>query len=436
MPRLRPRRVFAASIVTIAGCGVFEGAPTDAAPPPDVEEIDCEEDPYGGNCNPPEPWWEDVDAAPATCITWWPDESCMECTPSSARPIDASICTAAVCATDPTCCTTIWDERCVDLADASCPEANCAGLVGVGGHERLALARWTGTGFEVSVTEWWSFGRVESVAFGARYGAATREVGLMANGFSDYWFYPPSGGDLEGRRARWADLSGDGALDLVVAGGRGAIWNGGSFTYEIAPPEHGWIGDFAIVDLDDDGTLELLVGFLDGNGLRVYRRAPSGWARDPAPIGPDARTVELCDLVGDGRREVMLVEADGISAHELVDGVAVPVFPELAGAFVDATCGDVDGDGKEEVIATRSGGAVIIADATGEITWTALEPLLGSGVDTGDLDHDGDVDLVVSETGADARIHVYWNRGEAPLAFDHLEGPILGAELGRLDLTW
>jgi hypothetical protein len=133
----------------------------------------------------------------------------------------------------------------------------------------------------------------------------------------------------------------------------------------------------------------------------------------------------------------MLVEPGGIAAYALEAGsFGAPAFAPVAGVFADAACADLDGDGDDEIVAVSIDGSVIALDGSGAVLWTSPETFAGASVDTGDLDADGDVDLVVAEAGTDHPIRIYWNSGEVgTLAFEHVLGPVLGSELRRIDLT-
>ena len=209
----------------------------------------------------------------------------------------------------------------------------------------------------------------------------------------DYGAYAPVAGDLDG----------DGDLDLLVGGfnGRFALLrNDGTATapvYEVADERFQSVdvGQYArgsLGDLDGDGDLDLVAGASNGQ-VHLYRNvggaaapqfrtvsngrpdsADVAFARDigvPASVGQDSAPA-FADLDGDGDLDLVIGTATGElrtftnvgtrSAPRFVAGGAVPggrrrTVPAL---------GDLDGDGRPEVVAG--------ADSGGLLFWRATAP--------------------------------------------------------------
>jgi subtilisin family serine protease len=118
-------------------------------------------------------------------------------------------------------------------------------------------------------------------------------------------------------------------------------WPHRSANYNVRPP--------IIADFDGDGIDEILVGEGD-NRVHIYKTDGtelSGWPPpyDHIPLG-------VADLDGDGDLEIITVSANSIFAYHH-NGALVNGFPVLLdGSFIGrfAAIGDVDGDGKFEIV--------------------------------------------------------------------------------------
>ena len=218
-----------------------------------------------------------------------------------------------------------------------------------------------------------------------------------------------------------ADLNGDGHLDLLVpnAGNNNVsvfFGNGhGGFTPAAGSPIA--VGttprDVAVGDIDGDGDIDFIVANAGSNNLSVFLNNGFGSftqaAGSPVAAGLNSRALALGDLNGDGRLDIVTANASVNTLSILLgDGtggfVAAIGSPVASGGSVpfEVVLGDFDGDHDLDIAVTNAGSnAVQILLNNGSAGFTAAPgaPIgVGSiprGIETGDLDGDGDLDLVV-----------------------------------------
>jgi hypothetical protein len=205
-----------------------------------------------------------------------------------------------------------------------------------------------------------------------------------------------------------ADLTGDGHLDFLVANdstfnylfrGDGA----GSFSEEglfeglavnsAGQPEASM--GIAIGDLDGDGVAEVLFTHLDQETNTLYRRGESGWVDVTEAAGLAAPSLPwvgfgdaFFDYDDDGDLDLIVTNGHIIDNIEAFDSARA--YRQPLQLFAN------DGAGHFSDVSDQLGVA---------------EPLVGRGLVTGDLDRDGDPDVVLAQNGA--RVLFLENRGSA-----------------------
>ncbi|RJO64124.1 MAG: VCBS repeat-containing protein, partial [Myxococcales bacterium] len=242
-------------------------------------------------------------------------------------------------------------------------------------------------------------------------------------------------GQLQPGSALFGDLSGDGVLDVAWAGELGntvevamGLGNG-----EFGTPSSYSVGNhprgIALADLDGDGDLDLASANQVPGDLSVLLNRGDGVLEVEAtyPTGSGARYVTAADVDRDGDVDlgvanqydntisVFLNNGDGGLGDDVLyatDNVRMLLFH------------DVDGDGFPDLVSVPYLGSIVsvrynVQDGTfSEPAVFAVSPGV-LWVDAGDVDGDGDDDLVCSHNGsgsASTRLTVLMNDGAGSFA--------------------
>ncbi len=268
------------------------------------------------------------------------------------------------------------------------------------------------------------------------------------------------------------DGGGSKAAELCAAGATSGPVRSPAFRFNI-PASTGWFGPPSVVDLDGDGTQEIVAA---GYDLFVYRADGSQLARgEPAGVRTFAPAV-IGDLEGDGSLEIVTGQGRHVYAYRW-DGSGLQLRP---GFPVDTTAGggtpeirglaaaDLGRSGRLQIIATTTqttatseGGAqVFVLEADGSAyhpssrstpDWPRYNALEGTGNDAdrngmghsgyggfglnpgvGQLDDDDALEVVVSFDNH--FLQVFDHDGVAEQTAPHFTNP-LSAHLGER-LTW
>ena len=174
-----------------------------------------------------------------------------------------------------------------------------------------------------------------------------------------------------------------------------------------------FLGPPALANLDGDFGLEIVATALASREVYCFRGTGEvlpGW---PRPTLHDIRAGALvADLDGDGQQEIVAVDQEGYlyawhrSGVEWSDGDANPATDGVFRRFPNTpwwqyqmpSAADIDGDGAEEIlIATQDSSLYVLnGDGSNVPGWPRKLPdFAGGGLAIGDIDDDGDLEIVV-----------------------------------------
>ena len=185
-------------------------------------------------------------------------------------------------------------------------------------------------------------------------------------------------------------------------------------------------------DVDNDGWLDLFVIGGEGKGHLLRNRGDGSFEEVTAKAGigdvKDARKALFVDLDHDGDLDLLLVGGTQRTVYRNnLDGTfteSTDAFGLGGGGAYDAAFGDLDGDGRIDLVMTDMKGSVALFHNGGAQRFsdvTAASGLAGGGgtgaVAVGDYDNDGHLDLLVtSRTGGEATL--WHNKGDGTFARD------------------
>jgi hypothetical protein len=225
------------------------------------------------------------------------------------------------------------------------------------------------------------------------------------------------GAHPETSRSLAADVDQDGDLDLVqfaeldgqVPLRPRVFWNDGvgRFVDVTAQPLPLTNGALAHGDIDGDGDVDAVFAPANGTTLRVCRNDGSGWFDGDSVVAlggaGNVRAVTLADLDGDGDLDLAAAGSgqDWRWTNDGFGGFQQQPMPAFAGPMRDVVAVDVDGDGDLDLVTAGAGQYGLFENQGGtfvDATAVSMPPAFASetrsGVASGDIDGDGDQDLV------------------------------------------
>ena len=204
--------------------------------------------------------------------------------------------------------------------------------------------------------------------------------------------------------------------------------------------------DVELADLDDDGTLDVVLAMEGAQNVVLYNDGTGVFEAEvlpevpglPAPfIGGDTEDVAVLDVEGDGDLDLLFVGEDLGGVDELYlreDGEWIPFFEGLPVPHITngLDAADLDGDGLPEVVlANRGANAVWTATGSGgfiDVTESWLPEIddVSQDAELVDIDGDGQLDLLFANEQGDNRL--LYRRGSR---FEEAEFPTAPLEETR-----
>jgi len=212
----------------------------------------------------------------------------------------------------------------------------------------------------------------------------------------------------------FGDLNRDGKMDLAIAdhcngvyafiGDGKGNWRNASSGLPTAGSE-----DVAIGDFDNDACPDLAIVTAQEEGIRAYKGDCKGtWEEtsDGLPLEEWGNGVVMADMNADGKLDIAAAYSAGPRVF-LGDGAGhwreasggLPA-PDIHGLYWGIDVGDVNHDGKLDIVtgAAIPGVEVFVQqpDGTYRSSSQGILPMNALGVAFGDMDHDGNLDVVAA----------------------------------------
>ena len=206
------------------------------------------------------------------------------------------------------------------------------------------------------------------------------------------------------------DIDGDGDFDVIVASKDDSTlhWfrndGGGTFTQQLITGQSSVGQSVILIDLDQDNDLDV---YADGTSVQSYINNGSGAFSVGGGSAVATDFIAKTDFNQDGKDDLIISDVDAGLVRLFVRGIS-QISISLPGVR-DVTFGDVDGDGWNDVIATSIDLDEVVwyenTQTSGNYFSSNPTPITiasfnNAGViDAGDIDSDGDLDVLVSDIG-------------------------------------
>ncbi len=179
----------------------------------------------------------------------------------------------------------------------------------------------------------------------------------------------------------------------------------------------------ALGDVDKDGDLDLVVGVNGGSASNLYLNTLGTFGPAIGLGTAPTRAVALVDLDNDGFLDLVLGNDPTTSVRLNAKGVgsawagfSSTVTTVTTTALRALAAGDVDGDGFADLVVAANAGSTLVLKnqgVSGTSVWLGLTATVSlantfatTSVVLGDVDKDGDLDLIVGANANDTRLYL------------------------------
>lgn len=258
--------------------------------------------------------------------------------------------------------------------------------------------------------------------------ADTRSYTLAVGAGSASLFQPAEwiGVGAEARTVGVADVTGDGRDDVLLMTSYSLGSENGDKLFVFAQRPDGTLAPpgryatdaraatfFTVLDTNGDGRQDVAINVV--GGTNILRQTASGTLEN-AGLLPGRGIPVAGDMDGDGDSDLVTASELGITLLTQGDGGTFTATPVTTDAVAEAEVGDVDGDGRAEVVGAPPpslGNAPIYVYHATETGWTRTDHPTGMtspetvrGIEVADVSGDGRADIVSTFGGNKPRSQV------------------------------